>query len=147
MFVNSRSFDITMAIEVSLRLLWARLLCLLPMRWWSYLLGLVPIRSDSITVDPGCDFRALQRHLTAIARRVPWRADCLPQALVAMAVLRRLGHSPVLHLGARRETPRTSGSACAAMSAHAWVVCGEKVVIGGGTNPPYATVARMSYRT
>jgi hypothetical protein len=62
--------------------------------------------------------------LSAAARRVPWRSDCLIQALAAMRWLRRHGYRPEFHLGVTSPRGRhTIG--------HAWVTCGGIVVSGG----------------
>ena len=59
-----------------------------------------------------------------IARRLPWRADCLVQALAGQRCLGASGLASRVVIGA--ET-----SSAAGFSAHAWLVCGERVVTGG----------------
>ena len=63
--------------------------------------------------------------VAAAARRLPapFRA-CLPQALAAEAMLRRHGAPAELVIGAR------PGGAGGRVEAHAWVVSGERVVVG-----------------
>lgn len=61
-----------------------------------------------------------------VAPRVPWRADCLVQAMAASAWLRRHGYGPVLQLGLQ---PSTGGAQ--ALVAHAWLVLDGKVIVGG----------------
>jgi len=56
--------------------------------------------------------------------RLPWRADCLVQALAAQRWLRRHGIATQLVIGARKPAP-------AAFAAHAWLKVGERVVTGG----------------
>jgi hypothetical protein len=71
----------------------------------------------------------------AAARRIPF-ATCLSQALAVQFLLARRGIESTLWLGARRtEVGR--------FSAHAWVQCGGRFVIGGPTEgfslfPPLA---------
>lgn len=60
----------------------------------------------------------------ALSRRAPGPTTCLAQALVAHALLRRFGHPSVLRIGVR--DPRLSRQ----LSAHAWVECDGRVVIG-----------------
>ena len=91
-----------MIVEVALALLWARLLCLLPMRTWVRLAGL-RIAAAAPPIDAAdAELGALVRCLRGVARRAPWRANCLPQAIAAMQLLRRRGYRPVMYLGARR---------------------------------------------
>jgi hypothetical protein len=63
--------------------------------------------------------------VSAAARRIPF-ATCLPQALAVQFLLTRRGIESTLWLGARRtEVGR--------FSAHAWIKCGGRFVIGGPT--------------
>ncbi len=59
----------------------------------------------------------------AMGARVPWRSDCLVQALAAQRWLRRRGIGSAIHLGVR--------SAPSAIDAHAWLKVGDEVVLGG----------------
>ena len=63
--------------------------------------------------------------VAAAARRIPF-ATCLSQALAVQFLLARRGIESTLWLGARH-TER------GAFSAHAWVQCGGRFVIGGPT--------------
>lgn len=60
-----------------------------------------------------------------IAARVPWRSDCLVQALAAQRWLGSAGIASTLHLG----TPKTPTET---FEAHAWLVADERIVTGGG---------------
>jgi len=61
----------------------------------------------------------------AAARRLPSPfRSCLPQALAAEALLRRHGAPAELVIGVRQD------GAGGAVRAHAWVVSGERVVVG-----------------
>ena len=61
----------------------------------------------------------------AASRRIPGGRTCLIEALTAEVMLRRRGYEPVLHLGIRKQTdPRQP------VAGHAWVVCGDRIVIG-----------------
>jgi Transglutaminase-like superfamily len=62
--------------------------------------------------------------IAAAARRLPWRSDCLIQAMAAAAWLRRNGHAPRFHLGVARSD---DGS----MHAHAWLTLNDQVIVGG----------------
>jgi hypothetical protein len=63
----------------------------------------------------------------AIARashRLPWRADCLVQAIAAQHWLRRLGVETSLRIG-------VPGKARDPFEAHAWLMHGDEVITGG----------------
>lgn|SRR5574341_693362 len=63
--------------------------------------------------------------VAAASRRLPAPfRDCLPQALAAEAMLRRHGAPAELKIGVRR------GTAGRQVEAHAWVVSGDRVVVG-----------------
>ena len=67
------------------------------------------------------------RAVAAAARWVPWRSDCLVQALAAGLWLSRLGVASELRLGARAG-PTIPGER---FGAHAWLVAGGRTVVGG----------------
>lgn len=71
------------------------------------------------------DPRLIGRVGTAIVRaaaRVPWRSDCLVQALAAQSWLAAHGVSSRLHVGV---------APAATISPHAWLTCQGEVVVGG----------------
>lgn len=57
------------------------------------------------------------------AHRVPWRADCLIQAMAASRWLRQLQAPWQFHIGVRREPDGQ-------LAAHAWLAVGRKIVTG-----------------
>jgi len=75
--------------------------------------------------------------VAAAARRLPTPfRDCLPQALVAEAMLKRHGAPAELLIGVR------SGGVAGRVQAHAWVVSGDRVVVGGLDDlPTYVPLA------
>lgn len=59
-----------------------------------------------------------------VAARLPWRADCLVQALAAERWLARAGIATMLTLGVpRAKRPE--------FEAHAWLSAGDRIVTGG----------------
>ena len=62
--------------------------------------------------------------LPRVGRRLPWRADCLVQALAGQRWLRRKGLASRITIGVDNQTDAT-------FAAHAWLLCGERVVTGG----------------
>ncbi len=76
-------------------------------------------------VEPDVD--VLQRvgyAVRAAAANVPWRSDCFPQTIAARTLLKRLGFSSTIHLGVERTSKDN-------IAGHAWLTCGETVVVGG----------------
>lgn len=59
-----------------------------------------------------------------VAARLPWRADCLVQALAASRWLDRLGIPTTLTLGVRKDMPTD-------FEAHAWLTANNHIVTGG----------------
>jgi hypothetical protein len=73
------------------------------------------------------DSERVQRVRLAIARtshRVPWRADCLVQALAAQRWLRRLDVETALFVG-------VPGKPVSQFEAHAWLMHDDDVITGG----------------
>ena len=69
---------------------------------------------------------AIRRVRTAIERaslRVPWRSNCLVQAVASRNWLRRLGLEANLLIGVREQHGPSE--------AHAWLICDGDVVVGG----------------
>lgn len=58
-----------------------------------------------------------------VGARVPWRADCLVQAIAAQRWLRQEGISTTLHIGVRKETATD-------FEAHAWLMHGDTMITG-----------------
>jgi hypothetical protein len=73
--------------------------------------------------------------VAAAARRAPWRAECLEQAIAGKAMLRRRGIASTLYLGLTRDP---------AAAAHAWLRVGDLNVTGGADVARYAVVASFA---
>ena len=69
----------------------------------------------------------------ATAARLGPGATCLPRALVAESLLRRMGYAATLHIGVTRGGDRT-------LEAHAWVEHLGKVVVGEAGVERYSTL-------
>ena len=69
-----------------------------------------------------------------VAVRLPWRADCLVQAIAARSWLSRQGIATTLTLGVPRDKP-------ANFEAHAWLTAGD-VVVTGGNQTDYQTFSK-----
>jgi hypothetical protein len=75
--------------------------------------------------------------LQSAARRVPWRADCFPQAIAGRKLLERRGLGSTIHIGVVREP-------LGGLAGHAWLTSGDLVVTGGGGLDQYAVLHRLS---
>lgn len=86
-----------------------------------------PIARHASRDDPPPAEAVVDRVAWAIPRAaavVPWRADCLRQAEAARRWLSRYGITAEIRLGARKD-------ANGRLDAHAWLLCGARVVTGG----------------
>lgn len=68
-----------------------------------------------------------------IASRYVPAASCLTQALAAQALLARSNHHSRIEIGIAKEG--------GLFAAHAWLVCGERIVLGGPDVAGYAPLA------
>ena len=59
-----------------------------------------------------------------VAKRLPWRSDCLIQAIAAQEWLAERGMGSELRIGVERPSDGLFG-------AHAWLVRGERIITGG----------------
>lgn len=66
----------------------------------------------------------MARAIGRAARMVPWRSDCLVQAEAGRRWIAVLGGAAEIRLGARKGPDGR-------LDAHAWLLCGGRVVIGG----------------
>jgi hypothetical protein len=68
------------------------------------------------------------------SRHVPWDAKCLVQAMAGKKMLKRKGIQSTLYLGLARKADHD-------MQAHAWLRCGERIILGGRGLKHFAVVA------
>lgn len=84
----------------------------------------VPQQSSSLSAKQRRLVERVSFAIPAAGPRLPWRADCLVQALAARRWLRRHGIATSLYLGVRKNAP-------AGFEAHAWLMLGDQVITGG----------------
>ena len=70
----------------------------------------------------------IPRLFPRLAKLLPWRADCLVQAIAAQNWLGSMGQASAIVLGAKNTESQGFG-------AHAWLICGDKVITGGDIAP------------
>jgi hypothetical protein len=78
---------------------------------------------------------AVRWAVSAAARRVPWRAKCLEQALAAQWMLRRRGVRATIFYGVSK--------APGGLEAHAWVRTAQRDVIGCEIAADFTELARF----
>ena len=93
--------------------------------------GAVPLGSRRT----GADAEAIVWAVRAASRRVPFRAKCIEQGIVAQRMMRRAGIDARLHYGAR------TGPDAKPLSAHVWVTVGGQAVIGGEEAAAFAELS------
>jgi Transglutaminase-like superfamily len=96
--------------------------------------------TPALPVSPAQEARGLQikRVLQLAAFYAPWRADCYPQAIAARLLMGLYRLPFTLFLGLKRD------SATGETRAHAWTLCGQIEVSGGGEAEEYRVVAIFS---
>lgn len=96
----------------------------LPFRLTARLLGVEHSSGDRAAETPAdvANARVLARRVVLFARRLP-RTTCLVRALAGWLMMRRRGVRPVIRLGVRTEA--------GTVYAHAWLMLGQVVLIGG----------------
>lgn len=79
--------------------------------------------------------RRIAYMIPRVAARLPWRADCLVQALAAQSWLSRHRIRTSLTLGVPRNKPVD-------FVAHAWLTAGDRIVTGGDVSD-YVPLSRL----
>lgn len=69
--------------------------------------------------------RTIGIRVERVADRLPWKSTCLVRALAGSMLLWRRGIASSIRLGVRKEDD--------ALAAHAWLMVGEAIVLGGGS--------------
>ena len=100
-----------------------------PMRYWRRHVEAAGRGSDGAGRQPLG--RTVGRMVRRVARRLPFKASCLPQAMAAQWMLRRRGVSSRLWIGARRAAPGQP------LDYHAWLTVDGESVIGGRSAGAY----------
>lgn len=95
-------------------------------------------RSDPPTPEQLATALDLGRNNQDVARKLPWTPSCLVQSLALRAMLRRRGILATIKFGVRKDRD-TDGFA-----AHAWVACGDQVVLDSDVEQGYVTFERTS---
>ncbi|MFN8010172.1 MAG: lasso peptide biosynthesis B2 protein [Holophagaceae bacterium] len=125
--------------EAASELLRARLhLALVPFRRLAAQLGELGAESPGTLPEAaGPEVDAVGWAVAAMAARVPWDSLCLARALAAYRMLARRGLAATVYFGVRQEPGK-------ALSAHAWLRCGDRLVSGGEGREDYRVICRFA---
>jgi hypothetical protein len=95
------------------------------------------LRSDagSTDADPELLLR-VGRAVDVAAANVPWRSDCFPRSIAAHKLLQGLGYASAIHIGVDKPGEGV-------LMSHAWVTCGDIVVVGGEQLDRYVEIHRL----
>lgn len=125
-------FDrMALKLEIILCLAWARLLItVLSFRRLRPALGPIFETQDSgeasaLSAPQRKKAADAGRFIRRISRRMPFRADCVPQAMAGRWILARRGIATRIVIGTRRASQSQE------LEFHAWLMAGELVVTGG----------------
>ncbi len=89
-----------------------------------------PVAGGPARLSPP-DPELMRWSLAAVSRRLPWRSDCLVQALAGRLWMEEAGLSPEFHLAVQKDEE-------GGLSAHAWLTLDGRIVTGGDLNPALA---------
>ena len=83
--------------------------------------------------------RFIARRVARLARYVPWRTTCLVQAIAGRLLLRRRGIAATIRFGVAHGE--------AGLSAHAWLIVGDQILLGGAVASDFQPLADLGERT
>jgi hypothetical protein len=75
----------------------------------------------------------MARRLQRVAAHMPWRTTSLVRAIAGAIMLRRCGIATIIRFGLNR--------ADGGLSAHAWLLVGDTIVLGGEIAPEFSPLA------
>lgn len=112
---------------------------LLPFRWVSRWVGTSCEQFDETSAGVADEIvNRVSWAAKAAGRHVPWRSECLEQALTACWMLGRRGGRGVICLGLSKND---NGE----LAAHAWVKCGDQMVCGARGHRTFTVVNMLAF--
>jgi hypothetical protein len=107
-----------------------------PFRWIAPNLGAhmaeTPSRDEG--GERGQLAKEVAQAVSRASRQVPWAAKCLVQAMAGKKMLQRRGIASTLYLGLAKSPDQD-------LQAHAWLRCGDQIILGGGGLQRFAVVS------
>lgn len=134
-------FVLRLETALALIMAWA-FVFLVPLRWTQALFGGVSAPAESSGIDPRSLIRAqaVTRRVVHVADRLPWHSTCLVRAVAGSLLLaRRRICGGCIRFGVRKENDR--------LSAHAWLLLGSDILLGGEEAGAYTPLADLGRRT
>ncbi len=111
------------------------LVFVVPFRWTARWFGAAVAPSSQISERRVGNARYVARRLQRVAAHMPWRTTCLVQAIAGAIMLRRRGIETIIRFGVNR--------ADGGLSAHAWLLVGDTIVLGGEIAPEFSPLADL----
>jgi len=130
-----------LVIEAGTALMVGAALAIVPLRWYARWLGVQGDESPREVVPAVADAASrVGWAIRLIAGRVPFRSDCLPQAIAARILLGRRRLPVTVYFGAAFLPGKTQ------LEAHAWARCGAVTLTGSKPRKRFTTVALFAYK-
>lgn len=120
----------------ALAIAWS-LVFIVPFRWTARYFGGATTPSSPSQEPQKQIARAcyVARRLERVAAHVPWRTTCLVRAIAGALLLRRRGIATTIRLGVNRGDN--------GLAAHAWLLVGDTIVLGGTISSDYQPLADL----
>lgn len=131
--------DKMLFIETFLLLLFVKVILLLvPLRKLTRHFGTNNKTSPSLTIKEMQEALRIRLSMSGVSANVLWKSVCLDQALATTLLLARRKIPHCLFFGVKKNDTADK------IIAHAWVTCGDTILIGGGRSRHYIAVAGYS---
>jgi hypothetical protein len=128
-----------MLLEAFIFLTISKMVLIFPMKKITARLGKInEIVKDKLSQSDEIQLQQIKFGITAAGNNLLWKSHCLDQALAAVLMMRRRRIYYNFYLGVKKNEKNSK------LDAHAWVVCGENIVVGGEKSRSYDVVAIFS---
>lgn len=129
-----------LVIEAGAALLVGAALCWVPLRWYAAWLGRQGHETPASAAPPEqARAREVGWAIRLVAKRVPFRGDCLPQAIAARAMLGRRRLAVTVYFGTAFLKDGTG------LEAHTWARSGAATLTGNKPRRRFAIVATFGH--
>ena len=116
-------------------------IAIMPFRWIAPHLGTQTTETSGAINQHERDlFRMISRTVERAARKLPWECTCLVQAMAGKAMLGRRSVPSTLYLGLAKDEKNQ-------LYAHAWLRCGDKILIGGPGSERFTVISAFGDET
>ncbi|MDD5597010.1 MAG: lasso peptide biosynthesis B2 protein [Victivallaceae bacterium] len=122
--------------ETVVLLLLGRILLLVPYKYMKRFFGVYNETPENKVADIR-ESRRISIYIRLVGNKLPWKCTCLVKALAAKIMLQRRKIPATIYFGMARNEERK-------LIAHAWVKCGDFLVVGKDDKYEYKTVGYFS---